>query len=234
MNWRPFLACLVVLGLTAACASDPEVGPGKDDPSVRVAKLLEEWRRVHDHGGSCVSGGRKYPYVDCGRVQAQIEALALRFPTNPDVLLVNAVVAFETNQPEKAESYLDALLDQAPMDPGVAVLRSRLALQQGNLPHARRLLAAQVTLTPDAFDLREALASVFYLAGEYEAARRQLSIAERLGSPRWRIAYNRGLIEEAEGRPRAAIRFYQQTLDENPEYEPARSRMRGLKSELGL
>lgn len=223
---------VMCLGLSFACASQKV--PGKNDPTVRVTKLLDEWLRIREDGGSCASGGRKYPFVDCGRIQSGIVALGLEFPNNPEVLLVNAVIAYETNQPENAESYLDALLEQESTEPGVAVLRSRLALDQGNLPHARRLLNDQVTLTPDAADLREALAAVHYLSGDLASARRQLLIAERLGAPAWRVAFNRGLLEEAEGHTDAAIEYYQAALDENPEYEPARSRLRGLESEKGL
>ncbi len=185
-------------------------------------------------GGSCASGGRSSPFVDCGRIQSEIVGMGLEFPTNIEVLLVNAVIAFETDQPEQAESYLDAMLEQESAQPGAAVLRSRLALKQGNLPHARRLLADQVSLTPDAADLREALASVYYLSGNFDAARRQLSVAERLGAPAWRIAFNRGLIEESEGNSALAMEYYQTTLKDKSDYEPARSRLRGLESERGL
>ena len=225
---------ILVMSLVFSFACASQKVPGKNDPTVRVTKLLDEWLRVHDGGGSCASGGRKYPFVDCGRIQAAIVSLGLEFPTNPEVLLVNAVIAYETHQPEKAESYLDALLEQESAEPGVAVLRSRLALDQGNLPHARRLLNEQVTLTPDAADLREALASVHYLSGDLASARRQLLIAERLGAPAWRVAFNRGLLEEAEGKTNAAMEYYRRALDENPDFEPARSRLRGLESEQGL
>ena len=226
------LILVMGLGFSLACASQKL--PGKNDPTVRVTKLLDEWLRVREGGGSCASGGRKYPFVDCGRIQSAIVGLGLEFPNNSEVLLVNAVIAYETNQPENAESYLDALLEQESTEPGVAVLRSRLALDQGNLHHARRLLNEQVNLTPDAADLREALAAVHYLSGDLASARRQLLIAERLGAPAWRVAFNRGLLEEAEGHTESAIEYYQGALDENPEYAPARSRLRGLQSEQGF
>lgn len=236
-GWRKNLGVWgLAIGLTFsfACAWGSQTTPKKEEPSVRVTKLLDEWMRVREDGGSCASGGRKYPFVDCGRIQAAIVSLGLEFPTDPEVLLVNAVIAFETHQPEQAESYLDALLEQDPSHPGAAVLRSRLALDQGNLPHALRLLNSQLTLRPDAADLREALASVYYLSGEFDAARRELVIAERLGAPAWRVAFNRGLIEEAEGRDDLAIEYYQKALKEDPHYQPARSRLRGLESERGL
>jgi tetratricopeptide (TPR) repeat protein len=236
-GWRKNLGVLflaVGLAFSFACAWGSQKTPEKEEPSVRVTKLLDEWLRTREDGGSCASGGRSYPFVDCGRIQAGIVSLGLEFPTNPEVLLVNAVVAFETHQPEQAQSYLDALLEQDPSHPGAAVLRSRLALDQGNLPHALRLLNDQLTLRPDSADLREALGSVYYLSGEFDAARRELTIAERLGAPAWRVAFNRGLIDEAQGRGDQAMDYYRKALEENPEYEPARSRLRGLESERGL
>ena len=231
-SWR--VAPLLLIALLFGCASDLKPGQTKDDPQVKLAKLLDEWRKVRDGGGTCASGGRRYPYIDCGRIQAGIERLVLEFPTHPEVLLVNAVVAFQTAQPDKAESYLDDLLEQEPRESGAVVLRSRLAIQKGNLPRARRLLDQQILLRPDAADVREAMASVHYLERDFDLAWRELAIAERLGAPTWRIAFNRGLLEEAEGRIEAAISHFRITVEENPEYEPARSRLLGLESERGL
>ncbi len=217
--------------LTSGCASNDTDGPGRDDPSVRVQKLLQQWQAVRDKGGSCASGGRRSPYVDCGRIQAEIERLVVDFPTHPDVLLANAVIAFETNQSEKAQDYLDALIRQPETMPGVVVLRSRLALRDGNLPYARRLLSEQIQLSPDSAELREALAAAEYLAGEFDEARRQLRVAERLGAPAWRVAFNRGLLAEAEGDSQGAMEYYRATIEANPEFEAARSRLVGLESE---
>ena len=224
------LLCLL-LGLACASTGDKR---GPDDPEVRLRGLLDEWYAVRDNGGSCASGGRKYPYVDCGRIQATIERLALEFPSHPSILIANAVVAHQTHQPEKAVSYLDALIEQDRVQPGAAVLRSRLAIQQGNLPFAQRLLEEQVALSPDEAALREALASVHYLMGAFDRARRELLVAQRLGAPAWRVAYNRGLLEEAQGDPDAAMDFYRQALEEKPDWQRAHSRLRGLESERGL
>ena len=169
---------LLCVALALACASPDK--PGKNDPDVRLRKLLGEWQRDRDVGGSCASGGRKYPYADCGRIQAAIERLALEFPSHPP------------------------------------------------------MLEEQVELAPDVPELREALASVHYLLGDFDEARRELRVAERLGAPAWRVAYNRGLLEEAEGYPDRAIEWYRDALAERPGWDKARSRLRGLESELGL
>lgn len=82
--------------------------------------------------------------------------------------------------------------------------------------------------------MRRGVYPIRYLSGEFDAARRELTIAERLGAPAWRVAFNRGLIDEAQGRGDQAMDYYRKALEENPEYEPARFRLRGLESERGL
>ena len=160
--------------------------------------------------------------------------MASDYPNNTSVLLANAVIAYETRQPQKAASYLDSLIGNNRADPGAVVLRSRLAIQDGNLPFARRLLEQQMQLTPDASELREALASVYKLLGEFALAERELQVAERLGAPAWRVDYNRGLLAEAQGDPAAAMEFYRRCLAEKPGWGKAQSRLRGLESERGL
>jgi len=219
--------------LCAGCASTPRE-PGPDDPGPRLRRLLAEWYAVQDAGGSCASGGRRHPYVDCGRIQAGIERLSLQFPDDATVLAANAVVAFETRQEEKAQVHLDALFELDPIQPDAAILRSRLSIRQGNLSHARRLLESQIGLSPDHAGLREAMASLHYLRGAHALAQRELAIAERLGAPGWRVDYHRGLLEEAQGRADTAIRYYQRSIDANPGWERPRSRLRGLESERGL
>ncbi|MCH2173484.1 tetratricopeptide repeat protein [Myxococcota bacterium] len=228
-----YTVTLVGLLLILGCASvDKKLNP--EDPEIQLRALLEQWNHERELGGSCASGGRKYPYVDCGRIQAEIERLAIDYPSNSSILLANAVIAYETSQPQKAASYLDSLIGSNRADPSAVVLRSRLAIQDGNLPFARRLLEQQVQLAPDASEPREALASVYKLLGEFNLAERELQVAERLGAPTWRIDYNRGLLAEAQGDPAAAIEFYKKCLAENPGWRKAQSRLRGLESERGL
>jgi tetratricopeptide (TPR) repeat protein len=225
---------LAAAGLALACAGGPGTPYGAKDPEERLRELLDQWSDSQGGRGGCSSGGIAYPYVDCGRIQAAIERLVLEFPRHPSVLLANAAIAYETRQPEKAQSYLDALLAVEPVQPQAVVLRSRIALQEGNLPLARRLLESQIRLAPDDPSLREALASVQYLLGEYPAARRELAVAERLGAPAWRVAYHRGLVEEAVGDFETAMSYYRLTLEQNSAWERAGARLRALESEHGL
>lgn len=71
------------------------------------------------------------------------------------------------------------------------------------------------------------------LSSDLEAARNQLTIAFRLGAPRWRVAFNRGLLAEAEGDHDEAAKLYRMTVRDEPDYRPARARLRGIESAFG-
>ena len=226
---RSATAALFCLATLQGCASSPDIQP-LEDPEAQLREGLQEWQALRADGNSCASGGRRYPYVDCGRIQAKIERLVLDFPNHPSILLANAVISSQTGRPDKAIAYLDELIDAGNATPDAIVLRSQLAIQTGNLPFARRLLGTHTRLVPDHPGLREAMASVHYLDGSFAAARRDLAIAQRLGAPSWRIAYHRGLIEETTGNEAAAMREYGEALRERPDWAEPRSRLRGLES----
>lgn len=223
---RPSVLATVCALVLVACQSPPS---HPHDPSVLLRERLIAWREVRAQGWTCEDrAGESSPLVDCERISREIARLAVEFPRNPDVLLANASIAHALRRPEEAQGYLDRLLQIQPIRPDAAVLRSRVALAEGNLRLARRLLEEQIELVPDHAGLREALASVFYLEGETEAARRSLDAAAGLGAPRWRVAYNRGLVAEAEHKLDEAARHYEEALRGAPEFHPARSRLRGL------
>jgi len=226
------IAAALLLSTLMGCAGP--VKPRANAPDALLADLLDSWQEAKAKGGACASGGARHPYVDCGRIQAAIERLALEFPEHPPVLLVNAVLAFESGRPEKSIDYLDALLDLGRAPAEAVVLRSQIAIMQGNLPHAQRLLERRARSTPDHAGVREGIASVHYLRGDLKAARRSLMIAEKLGAEGWRVAYNRGLVDEADGKYDAALQSYRRASEARPEWPAPRARLRGLEVELGL
>ncbi|MCP9449334.1 MAG: hypothetical protein NNA21_04650 [Nitrospira sp.] len=59
-------------------------------------------------------------------------------------------------------------------------------------------------------------------------AKRQLTIAANLGAPTWRVAYHRGLFEEASGNFYLALRHYEEAISERPGWEVALSRRDGI------
>ncbi len=217
------VACALVL---VACQSPPR---HPDDPSVLLRQRLLAWQSVRDQGWTCEDRvGQSSPLVDCQRITRDIARLAVDFPRHPDILLANASIAHAMRRPREAQGYLSRLLEIQPNQPDAAILMSRIALADGNLRLARRVLDEQIELVPDHAGLREALASVLYLEGNTGDAQRALDAAFRLGAPPWRVAYNRGLIAEAEVRPEAAASYYEEALREAPDFLRARSRLRGL------
>ncbi len=59
-------------------------------------------------------------------------------------------------------------------------------------------------------------------------AKRQLTIAANLGAPAWRVAYHRGLFEEASGNFHLALRHYEEAISERPGWEVALARRDGI------
>jgi predicted Zn-dependent protease len=213
----------------AAVALGCETPVERHDPHARLAELLAEWRGIRETGRSCDERGpRETPLVDCERIQRAVVDLAIEFPRDPAILQANAVVAFEARRRAEAQMYLDSLLALQPVQPDAAVLRSQIAIQEGNLRYAERLLTEQIELRPDHELLRETLAAVLYLQGDLDGASASLDVAGRLGGPGWRLAYHRGLVAEAAGDASGAAQLYRESLELEPGFEPAASRLKGL------
>jgi len=220
----------LALAVAPGCRStSSSLDLGARDPGSQLATLLDAWRSAHRDGATCEqSRADETPLVDCERLRKQIERLAVEFPNHPDVLLANAVVAFEAGRREEAEKDLDALRRIAPIQPEATLLRARIAISEGNLRLARRMLDEQIELTPDHSGLYELSSSVMYLETRYDDAGIELETASRLGAPAWRVAYHRGLILEATGRRAEAAGAYRVCVELEPDFAPARSRLRAL------
>ncbi|MCO5166232.1 MAG: tetratricopeptide repeat protein [Planctomycetes bacterium] len=197
------------------------------DPDRELARCVELWEEAKEEQTQPKDRGE---VPDPTHLQARFERLALEFPEHEGTLYANAVVASDAGQHERAQQYLDRLFRRQPVHPDGAVLRARIAVQDGNLPHARRVLERQATLAPDHAGVHEALAGVLYLQGELLPARQELGVAARLGAPGWRVAYHLGLVAEGLGALEEAAHHYQVAIDRNPGFEPARARLLGLSS----
>lgn len=230
-GWAMALMAAAAFG---CAASEGPRGATRFDPDVRLDALLVEWQMQPDPGLSCEMRPRERAAVtDCGRVRGEVEQLALEFPQHPRVRLAAAALAHDVRDRIRAQSHLDALFAAQPVHPEAAVLRARLAIEDGNVALARRVLREQIALTPDHPGLREAEAGVHYLAGDRSLATASLDAAEALGAPGWRIAYHRGLLDEAAGDRASALDQYRLAAEENPAFAPAREREAGLTAEIG-
>ncbi len=224
------LACLCFSAVGAGCARPRDFSqPSAADPQARLDFLLDAWQRAHADGRRCeeVRPGDT-PIVDCDRLRKQIERLAIEFPTHREILLANALVAFESGRPDEAEKELDVLRRLDPANPEAAMLRARIAIGDGNLRLAGRLLDEQLQRTPDEAGLYELSASVLYLEERWDDAAHAIEVASRLGAPAWRVAYHRGLVFEATGRMRDAAEAYRACLELAPDHDPARARLKAL------
>lgn len=227
---RSGLAIALVAFLGCAHGDAPHEATALD-PEVRLEAILSQWRALHAPGSSCeTTPSERAAVVDCGRLRAEVAQLALTFPTNPQVLFAAAVMSNEARRRDQALSYLDQLFAVVPIYPKAAVLRAHLALEEGNVTLARRVLREQITLSPGHPGLREAEAGVLYLAGERAAAEAALEMASSLGAPGWRVAYHRGLLAEASGRVNEAAAFYREASEENPAFGGARERLVALEA----
>jgi tetratricopeptide (TPR) repeat protein len=212
----------VLVGVTSCAARSPLVAQLCVNPDAKLATVLEPL------GGNaeCDSAGA----VDCDRLHRALDHLAVVCPAHSPTLLVDAVFAYQRQQPARAQQLLDAVLAQPASHPDAAVLRARIAIEEGNVSFARRLLEQQLQLTPDHSGLHETSAAAFYVEGRMNDAAGALNMAEKLGAPRWRVAYHRGLIEEAAGRFDAALRLYEEALKGHPGWPVAESRAKALRA----
>lgn len=214
----------LILGCVSCALFDTEYPDREINPDVEVPQLINSWQKARE---SELNRGDRM--LASNEIRRQLERIAFEYPEHVPSLLACGIIAFEMREFESSARYLDRVFELEPMHPGAAILRSRIALAEGNTPYARRLLEEQIQMAPDDGELRAALAAVARLENEYDEARAHLESARRLGADEWRIAYNQGLVEEAAGNRDEAIRMFTMCLELNPEFRPAQSRLNGIE-----
>ena len=225
---RLLITALVILFIFTGCAT-VEQQISDNDPDLKLNQLLALYRANLAQRTSCQEVWQAgHVTVDCERILREVEKLAFEFPQHRRIRFTSGLLNYQAGRPEKAQYDLDALLSLDPANPEAVLLRSRIALEQGNLPLARRLLQRQIQLHPERADLRETLAAVLYMSGQYRSAKILLDTAGHLGGPEWRIAYHRGLLAEAQGKWLDARRHYQRCLELDPDNKPAKARLTGI------
>lgn len=220
-------AALVLLLCLNGCAGHrARLSPLGTPCSIAGAKLKQEWRSLQEtiESGGCAQQNGQL----CDALRARIERLSVDCPSNSDVVMANALLAYEAHDAVRSQQLLDELFQLGARNPEAGVLRARIAIEQGNLPFALRFLEQQIRQSADHAGLRETLASALYLAGKPEESRTQLMAAKTLGAPVWRVAYGLGLIEESASRFEDARQRYEECLQAKPGWKPAESRLRGL------
>jgi tetratricopeptide (TPR) repeat protein len=215
--------------LAGACASArPLMYQECERPDQQLASVLGPLEALIARG--CEPELDSRTDSECSRLRRQIERLALVCPNHSPTLMANAVIAYDDHNGPKAQQFLDRILSQRESSPDAAMLRARIALDEGNVPFARRMLEQQLKLAPAHAGLHETLGAALFLAGSMTEARRQLTTADVLGAPHWRIAYHLGLIEEAAGRSEQAINYFAESVQDNPAFLPAEAHLQGLRA----
>jgi len=222
MKQRHLISAGVLLLLVTSCKTNYSFGhrDASLNPDARLAGLVSDYEKSKKGNAST-----NELVIDHSAAWLQIERLAVEYPRHVPTLMANAAIAYEEREKEKSKRYLDALFSVEHSHPDAAVLRSRVALDEGNMPLARRVLETQIAYTPYEAGVHEAYSSVLYMSRDLDGAIREINLAEKQGAPKWRVAYNRGLIAEAAGRHTDAQRYFQAAVDENPEFAPARARL---------
>ena len=214
--------------MAGACATtSPLLRQQCYNADAQLASVLQPLEALRAKG--CDVGVLQRGTSECERLRRELERLVLVCPGHVPTLMANAVVAYDEHQPVKSQQFLDQILAQSRSYPDAAVLRARIAIEEGNVPFARRLLEQQIKLAPDHAGLHETYGAALYFRGELPEARRELTTAGALGALRWRIAYSLGLVEEASGRLDEARRYYSEALEANPGWAPAQSRLNALR-----
>jgi tetratricopeptide (TPR) repeat protein len=219
---------VVWVAVTSCATRSPLLRQQCYDPDAQLADVLRPLEALRAKG--CSSGTSRAGGSECDRLEAEIGHLAVVCPGHAPTLMANAVIAYDAHRPQESQQYLDQILSQPRPYPDAAVLRAQIALEEGNVPFARRLLEQEIMLVPDHAGLHEVHAATLFVDRRLDEARAELTRAAALGAPRWRVAYHLGMIEELSGHPDEAARLYMEALQGNPAYAAADSRLRALRA----
>jgi tetratricopeptide (TPR) repeat protein len=221
-------AIVVWCAVTGCATRSPLLHQQCYDADAQLADVLRPFEALRAKG--CSTGTSRAAGSECDRLEAEIARLAVVCPGHAPTLMANAVIAYDEHRSQDSQQYLDQILSQPRPYPDAAVLRAQIALEEGNIPFARRLVDQQIMLVPDHAGLHEVRAATFFVDRRLDDARAELTRAGALGAPRWRIAYHLGMIEELSGHPDDAARLYMEALQGNPAFTAADSRLRALRA----
>ena len=230
MNIRESVCRLGVLGVMvgwlAGCSSIDSMRESRPDAGDRLEYLNERYQQLMVQGRTCLElDDVASPMVDCQRLLREAERLHVEYPRNPEVLYFNALLSHAAGRGDQAQFFLDQMSIGPSHPPEAFVLRSQLALEEGNTTLARNVLERGMLLHPNYAGLYEGLAAVGYVEGRYDDAEQQLTLASRLGAPNWRVDYHRGLIFEAQGHLANACHQFDTSLARKLDHQPARAHL---------
>lgn len=173
------------------------------------------------------------PVVDCFRLASELRALYLEYPNNKRIMMASALVEFEIGNINTSQQLLDLILLKRGAYPEAAILRSRIAMEEGNLTLARKIVKRQLSFTPFNPYLYELQAAYYYMEGHYSDALQAITASERFVGTNWRISYHRGIIYEAQEQWYKACKEYKGVLKENPNNKMLNAKVLLLREHIG-
>jgi tetratricopeptide (TPR) repeat protein len=212
---------LCSLPLLAACAAwNPDHEP---DPQQQLDRLLP----ATEADAAALDANQRE------ELRQTLERLAARHTNHVPTQVAAAAMAFADGDVQRAAGLVERVLELAPANVEARSLRIRLAVADGGMELAQRLVDDGLRLRPDAAALHESQAWLHQLACRQPQALAALALAERLGAPAWRVEFHRGLLAEQAGDDDAARQHYRRVRELQPDCEPATQRLRALAARNG-
>ena len=216
------LSTLAVIAVVSLGCSITRTTPSYQ-PDEQLQSMLDKYDVSSIKGINCE--GYQSAISDCERLSNELGALSMTYPQHQKIGFTTAIVYAQVGRSIDSQMVLDRLLSLSFPLSEVAILRSQLAMKEGNLNLARTVLKKQVQLEPDHPELHATLAATYYLEGRYKKAQSVISTADRLGAPVWRTSYHLGLIHEAQEQWAQACNYYVDTLSYQPTHRQSLSRL---------
>jgi tetratricopeptide (TPR) repeat protein len=143
-------------------------------------------------------------------------------------LMMQVALSKVAGRKQEAQRLLDKLIDIDPQNLKAVHLRAELAIEDGQLMLAEKMLKKQIAAQPH-YSLCDKLAYIYYLREDFDLAQAWLQRALDLGAPPARIDYHLGMIAEQRREPVLAQKYYEQALSQEPEFKKAAVRLRALQ-----
>lgn len=172
------------------------------------------------------------PIVDCFRLASELSGLYLKYPNSKRIMMASALVEFEIGNTSNSQQLLDLILSKRGAYPEAAILRSRIAMEEGNLTLARTIVKRQLNITPYNPYLYELQAAYYYVEGNYNEALQALTSAEHFTDRNWKISYHRGLIYEAKKEWYKACKEYTSVLKVQPDNQMLNAKVLLLRDHI--
>lgn len=205
---RNTLSFLVVLFITGCASVDflPIL-----NPDAALNELVERYE-IKQNGINCY-GEKK---IDCAGAASELQQLLLANPNHTNTQVLASSVFLYSGRQIQAQVVLDELVNQY-LPPLVAlIMRTDMALNEGNIKLAQRLNEQAITLYASNPKPYLQKASIYYIEGSYKQALSYLSTSLRFGLEDSIYYYHLGLINQVRNQLDQACNYYKQSLSLSP------------------